>query len=387
MNAKTYQLSSVTLAALLIAGCASKPSDQPLPSDTLARQPPTSTGPETSATIPRHPLPPNSVGGYFASFVTGDYAGYPALERFIERMVTRHGFSREYLNGLFSRAERQQWTIEYMNREAPTVKPRPGAWSRYRAKFLTEQHISKGAAFWRRYASALERAGDRFGVPPEYVIGIMGVETIYGSNVGKDRVLDALTTLAFDYPRRADYFSEELENFLLMTRAERIDPSAPAGSFAGAMGLGQFMPGSFLQWAVDFDGDGRKDLWQPVDAVGSIANYFSQHGWQPGGWVVTPASAVDTRAEALESGFDTRYSLDTLADYGVRPAGPFRGERSGPVRLLRLSANDGDEYWLGFQNFYVITRYNHSTHYAMAVHQLAQAVKNRYLSTVSAMRD
>jgi membrane-bound lytic murein transglycosylase B len=263
-----------------------------------------------------------------------------------------------------------------MNREAPTIKPKPGAWSRYRAKFLTDQHISKGAAFWQRHADTLRRASQQYGVPAEYVMGIMGVETIYGSNVGKDRVLDALTTLAFDYPRRAEYFTEELENFLLMTRDERVDPVTPRGSFAGAMGLGQFMPSSFRRWAVDFDGDGRKDLWQPEDAIGSIANYFAEHGWREGERVVSPALATGPEARLPESGFDTGYSLSALAEYGIRPAGNYRGSADG-VRLLRLSTNDGDEYWLGHPNFYVITRYNRSSFYAMSVFQLAEAIRAR----------
>ena len=205
----------------------------------------------------------------------------------------------------------------------------------------------------------------------------IGVETEYGSNVGSHRVIDALTTLAFDLPRRATYFKSELESFLLMMRDERIDPAQPVGSFAGAMGLGQFMPSSFLRWAVDFNGDGLRDLWNPVDAIGSIANYFVQHGWHRGEEVVTRAAANGARAHSLESGFDTHYSLRTLGQHGIYPARPFRS--GDPVQLLRLSAYNGNEYWLGHQNFYVITRYNHSTYYAMAVHQLAQAVKKRYL--------
>lgn len=334
---------------------------------------------------PRAPAQPEPVGAYSAPFVTGDFGGQSAVDRFIERMVAEHGFRPDYLKGLLSEARRKEWTIAYMNREAPSVKPKPGGWSRYRAKFLTESHIAKGAAFWHRHAAALERAHARFGVPPEYVLGIMGVETIYGSNVGKDRVLDALATLAFDYPRRAEYFTDELKSFLLMTRAERMDPATPRGSFAGAMGLGQFMPSSFLEWAVDFDEDGRKDLWAPVDAIGSVANYFARHGWQSGGAVVSPAVADGTSAAELESGFDTRYTLAALASHGIHPSGALR-VAAEPVALLRLSTNDGDEYWLGYQNFYVITRYNHSTHYAMAVHDLAQAVKSRYRSGFSASR-
>lgn len=378
MKTRTLRLSSLSLAIALLGGCASKPPETKVPDPNLARATPRVVAPK--------PVVRDGVGGYSAPYVSGDYAGYPALDRFIDHMASQHGFSRDYLNGLFSQAQRKHWTLEYMNREAPTIKPKPGAWSRYRAKFLTDQHISKGAAFWQRHADTLRRASQQYGVPAEYVMGIMGVETIYGSNVGKDRVLDALTTLAFDYPRRAEYFTEELENFLLMTRDERVDPVTPRGSFAGAMGLGQFMPGSFRRWAVDFDGDGRKDLWEPADAIGSIANYFAEHGWREGERVVSPAVAAGRESSLPESGFDTHYTLADLAQYGIRPEGAFRGD-PGDVRLLRLSASDGDEYWLGHQNFYVITRYNHSTHYAMAVHELAQAVKARYQTSWSAAVD
>jgi membrane-bound lytic murein transglycosylase B len=213
-------------------------------------------------------------------------------------------------------------------------------------------------------------------VPPEYIVGIIGVETFYGRNVGSHRVIDALSTLAFEYPRRADYFSGELENFLVMARNERIDPLSPKGSYAGAMGLGQFMPSSFLKWAVDFDADGRKDLWEPADAIGSVASYFAAHGWQGGQPVATPASAIGGRARMLDAGFDTRYSLSTLASHDIRPTA--QTAQRDDLRLLRLSTYAGDEYWIGYHNFYVITRYNHSTNYAMAVHQLAQAVKQRY---------
>ena len=314
-------------------------------------------------------------GYYFAQSLSGDFAGHPATERFIDKMVLQHGFSREYLYGLLSQAKRKEWTIEYMNREKPTTKPKPGGWTRYRAKFLDDLHISAGASFWAQHAPALRRASQEYGVSPEHILGIMGVETIYGANLGNHRIIDALSTLAFDYPRRAEYFEGELENFLIMSRNENQDPSRPKGSFAGAMGLGQFMPSSFLKYAVDFNGDGRKDLWDPEDAIGSIANYFSEFGWRTGEPVVSPAEVQGNQVEGLTTGFDTKYSTATLASYGVRPTLNFPADE---VSLLKLSVVAGDDYYVGYPNFYVITRYNHSTYYAMAVHQLGQAIKQRY---------
>lgn len=316
--------------------------------------------------------------------MTGDYAGYRELDQFIDEMANRHGFSRTQLYALFSQARRKQWTLDYLGRDQAPAPPRPGAWSRYRAKFLTEKHIAGGAAFWRQHAPTLKRASAQYGVPPEYIMGILGVETIYGGNVGRHRVLDALTTLAFDYPRRAQYFRGELEKFLLLTRAEGISPTEPVGSYAGAMGLGQFMPSSTLTWAVDFDHDQRRNLWDPEDAIGSIANYLAAHGWRRAKPVATPALATSPRATTLAAGFDTQYTLASLATQGIRPrVTNFTASRA---RLLRLSTYQGDEYWLGHQNFYVLTRYNHSTHYAMAVYQLAQAIKQRYQEQLTAQR-
>lgn len=319
------------------------------------------------------------IGSYLADRVSGDYAGYPELDRFIEHMVERHGFSRVFLNGLFSQAKRKQWTLDYLGRSDAASKgggPSRGSWSRYLAKFLDERHINSGTDFWLKHEDALHRAHRQYGVPPEYILGILAVETTFGSYVGSHRVLDALTTLAFDYPRRADYFRGELENFLIMAGREGFDPAQPVGSFAGAMGLGQFMPSSFLQWAVDFDGDGERNLWNPVDAIGSVANYFVQHGWQPEQPVVTPARIETAKPDPLETGVTARYSLATLTSAGFYPAQSF--DCDYPLHLVRLSRYKSDEYWLGHPNFYVITRYNQSSYYAMAVHELAQAIKKDF---------
>ena len=319
--------------------------------------------------------PGSSVGQYHAESLTGDFAGYAGLEKFVEMMVEKHGFEREYLLGLFSQAQRKNWTLNYLAKSDQTLqgKPAAGGWDRYRAKFLDERHIGAGVDFARRHRDALQRATRQYGVPEEYILGILAIETNFGGYVGNHRVLDALTTLGFDYPRRGEYFRHELEDFLLMSRDEGMDPEKPVGSFAGAMGLGQFMPSSFLQWAVDFNGDGRRDLWNAEDAIGSVANYFAQHGWQAGQPVITPLHA--RRAVNLEPGIETKYSLAALEQAGLFPAGPCTSR--GPFALLLLRHRNSDQYLIGHPNFYTITRYNHSTYYAMAVYELGQAIKHR----------
>jgi membrane-bound lytic murein transglycosylase B len=307
----------------------------------------------------------------------GDYTDYPATTRLIDKLVREEGFDRDYLARVFAGVERQQWILDFVNRPRGGKSSGPtGAWSRYRAKFLTQDNISNGVAFWRRHESALRRAQAEYGVPPEYIVAILGVETHYGGYTGKHRVIDALATLAFDYPRRSDYFTGELEQFLIMSRDEGIDPFQPKGSYAGAMGLGQFMPTSFHKWAVDFDSNGKRDLWDPEDAIGSVANYFASFGWHKGEPVAVLARSTGSGAGAMKAGFDTSYSLDTLGRNGVLTTADLDGH--GPVRLIELDARGGYEYWLGLKNFYVITRYNHSNYYAMAVHQLAQTLRSRY---------
>jgi membrane-bound lytic murein transglycosylase B len=315
----------------------------------------------------------NRVDRYYAERITGDFAEYASLQRFVDQMVQKHGFEREYLMGVFSQARRKNWTLNYLAKsdQALKTKPRVGGWARYRAKFLDDRHIVAGVDFARRHRDTLKRATRQYGVPEEYILGILAVETTFGGYVGSHRVLDALTTLGFDYARRGDYFRGELENFLLMSRDEGIDPAKPVGSFAGAMGLGQFMPSSFLQWAVDYNGDGRRDLWNPEDAIGSVANYFAQHGWQAGKPVTTPL--YTRKVVSLEPGLEPRYSLAALQHAGLQPIGPCSDEE--PLRLLLLRHQNYDQYLIGHANFYTITRYNHSTYYAMAVHELAQAIK------------
>ena len=304
----------------------------------------------------------------------GDFANNPNAQQFIDKMVNKHGFDRQQLQEILSQAKRLDSVLRLMDNQAPTTSVKPpsgpnGAWLRYRKKFITPDNVQNGVVFWNQYEDALNRAWQVYGVPPEIIVGIIGVETRWGRVMGKTRILDALATLSFNYPRRAEYFSGELETFLLMARDEQDDPLNLKGSFAGAMGYGQFMPSSYKQYAVDFSGDGHINLWDPVDALGSVANYFKAHGWVKGDQVAVMANG---QAPGLPNGFKTRYSISQLAAAGLTPQQPLGNHQQ--ASLLRLDVGTGYQYWYGLPNFYTITRYNHSTHYAMAVWQLGQAV-------------
>lgn len=304
----------------------------------------------------------------------GDFANNPNAQQFIDKMVNKHGFDRQQLQEILSQAKRLDSVLRLMDNQAPTTSVKPpsgpnGAWLRYRKKFITPDNVQNGVVFWNQYEDALNRAWQVYGVPPEIIVGIIGVETRWGRVMGKTRILDALATLSFNYPRRAEYFSGELETFLLMARDEQDDPLNLKGSFAGAMGYGQFIPSSYKQYAVDFSGDGHINLWEPVDAIGSVANYFKAHGWVKGDQVAVMANG---QAPGLPNGFKTKYSISQLAAAGLTPQQPLGNHQQ--ASLLRLDVGTGYQYWYGMPNFYTITRYNHSTHYAMAVWQLGQAV-------------
>lgn len=311
-----------------------------------------------------------------ADGLTGDFANNPEAARFIDNMVEKHGFDRQYLNAALSKAKNLDWVIRLMDRQAPTPSSRKtvpnGSWLRYRSKFITPDNIANGVAFWNQYKGVLQRAYETYGVPPEIIVGIIGVETRWGRVMGKTRILDALATLAFNYPRRADYFASELDVFLEMARKEGTDPTKMKGSFAGAMGYGQFMPAAYKSYAVDFNGDGHINLWDPEDAIGSVAHYFSEHGWKKGEAVAVMANGQ--LSSDLQDGFNTSYSFEQLSTAGLSPKGSLDNETT--VSLLRLDMGSYYQYWYGLPNFYVITRYNHSTYYAMAVWQLGLAVKD-----------
>lgn len=298
------------------------------------------------------------------------------LNEFIDDMVIRHGFDKAYLMQLFEKTEIQDSVIRLMTPKPTTGKSSP--WYRYRQKFISDSRVESGVRFWRKHDQTLKRAEIEYGVPAKIIVAIIGVETIFGANQGNYRVLNALTTLAFYVERRAEFFRQELEDFLLMTREQGINPLTLKGSYAGAMGLGQFMPSSYRNYAIDFNGDGKKDIWNDAeDAIGSIANYFKQHGWQTGGEIV---KATQVSADGMDflANLDMKpaYNLGYLKKKGLL----FYGTQSDYqlASFLDLETEQGMAYWVTFENFYVITRYNHSERYAMAVYQLGQEIENAY---------
>ena len=303
----------------------------------------------------------------------------PELRAFIDDMVARHDFNSAELATLFAEVETQPRIIEAITRPAE-AKP----WHAYRKIFLTEKRIAAGVVFWDENAELLAAAEERFGVAQEVIVAIIGVETNYGRNAGSWQVIDALATLAFDYPKRGDFFRSELEHFLLLSREEGLDPLTPVGSYAGAMGLGQFIPSSYRHYAIDFDGDGQRDLFgNRADAIGSVANYFSRHGWRQGGTVTVPTSVEGDDYRALvELGYKPQRRLDRYPGYGV--AVPEGLDGSELAALLELDAEGGPEHWIALKNFYVITRYNHSPLYAMAVYQLSEEIAARRQATADA---
>ncbi|WP_045159748.1 lytic murein transglycosylase B [Stutzerimonas stutzeri] len=296
-----------------------------------------------------------------------DYTG-ANVDEFIAEMTRDYGFASEQLRDLFKQAERKQAILDAISRPAERVKP----WKEYRPIFLTDSRVAQGVDFWRENEAALSRAEAEYGVPAEIIVAIIGVETFYGRNTGSHRVIDALSTLGFDYPPRQPFFRQQLKEFLLLTREEQVDPLTLKGSYAGAMGLPQFMPSSFRAYAVDFDGDGHIDIWNnPTDAVGSAASYFKQHGWAAGEPVVARAKVSGERfEEGLTVGLESQKNAGEMRALGWQFDKSVADQTA--VTAFRLEGAEGDEYWLGLPNFYVITRYNRSVMYAMAVHQLSQ---------------
>ncbi|WNO11768.1 lytic murein transglycosylase B [Teredinibacter sp. KSP-S5-2] len=305
-----------------------------------------------------------------------DYSKHELAEPFVESMVKEHGFQADFVRSVLAKAEKKQSILDAISRPAEKTKE----WKDYRKIFLDNQRINQGVKFWKENAQAIDKAAQEYGVSPEIIVSIIGVETRYGRLAGRYRVVDALSTLAFDYPKRSAFFTKELKNFFILIKEQELDPTSLYGSYAGAMGYGQFMPSSFLAYAVDFDGDNKKDIWQnPTDAIGSVANYFKRHGWQPEGPVATRVRVTDNYDQKLvNQGGRPSLTIVEAKSLGFTPV--VKGlDTSLAVMPLRYQGVHGTEFWLGFDNFYVITRYNRSRLYAMAVWQLAEEIKEKYI--------
>lgn len=298
----------------------------------------------------------------------------PDVQKFIKMMVKDYGFNQKYLNQLFSQVKEQPTIIVGMS---TTKEQLP--WYRYRDIFITQERVNQGVAFWKKHQKTLAEVSKRDGVDPSVIVAILGVETYYGKNQGTYRVIDSLSTLAFDYPPRAKFFREELKEYLLLTRENNINPMLLKGSYAGAMGQPQFMPSSYRQYAVNFSSTGQKDLANnPDDVIASVSNYFKQHGWQAQQPVAIPAQVKGSAYKVITSNqLKPNTTLQKLQEYGVAPSAPLSPNAKASFLVLTMPDN-AEQYWLGFNNFYVISRYNPRLNYAMAVYQLSQAIKQQY---------
>jgi membrane-bound lytic murein transglycosylase B len=326
--------------------------------------------------------------GFFWSFALVAEAGYsqknyaqrPEVKSFIDEMVHQHGFDRSYLEDKFSRANKLDNVLESIAKPAE----RTLTWKQYRPIFVTDKRSNKGKIFIKQHRETLQRAEKEYGVPVEIIAAIIGVETYYGKHTGRYTIFDSLTTLGFDYPPRSRFFKSELKQFLLLSKEEDIDIDDMTGSYAGAMGMPQFISSSYRHYAVDFDGDGKRDLWNSVpDVIGSVANYFSRHGWKENSEVTFPVMVKNTSIVRKKNTLKPYATLHQLKKQGVTfKPDPFTNKSvddkdlaQEKATLLKFKGNEGVEYWVGLKNFYVITRYNHSELYAMAVFQLSEKLK------------
>jgi peptidoglycan lytic transglycosylase B len=304
---------------------------------------------------------------------SGSYAQRDDVAGFIRELVERHAFDADELRFVFSRARREEAVLAAMRAQPQQAD----SWEAYRALFVNERHIRAGLEFWQEHRTFLRRARVTYGVPEEIIVAIIGIETFYGRNTGRWRVIDALATLAFDYPPRAPFFRGELENYLLFARELGLDVFAIKGSYAGAIGIPQFMPGSYLRYAVDFDGDGATDLrGNAADAIGSVANFLKQHGWQRGAPVLRSARVTGDGHEAFVTGNPLpQYTLAELGRTGVKVRGaPLPGDTRAVLLRLETPARPA-EFRVGLQNFYVLTRYNRSLFYAASVADLGEKLR------------
>lgn len=364
------------LACMALSACATQTPPPPLPAappqatSVPAQQPGTPAQPTLLPSVPQPPERPVAPPS-----VTDPAIGQAQrIDAFVDYTAKTYGVAPATIRAALAQAQFKQSIVDAMNRPAEKVR----SWADYRPIFINASRIDGGRAFYAENRVALDRVAAQTGVPAEYIVAIIGVETSYGRITGKYRVLDALYTLAFGYPKRAPFFAGELAQLFALGKEEGIDVTALTGSYAGAMGWGQFMPSSYRNWAKDGDGDGRRELIADKDDVfASIANYFVVHGWQRGAPVIARATRASDANDFDPDSLDPVYPLSWLAQQGYRPqAGepvPAAGDAAG-ASLLMLDGDAGKEYWLGYRNFYVISRYNHSPMYSLAVHQLAQAI-------------
>ncbi|MET0071083.1 MAG: lytic murein transglycosylase B [Candidatus Thiodiazotropha sp.] len=293
-----------------------------------------------------------------------------AFKKFAREMAEKHDFNADQVERLLIGTTFRDDIIEAITRPAESK-----AWHEYRPIFLKPDRVAGGVEFWRQNEALLASVSEQYGVPAEIIVAIIGVETRYGKHTGRYRVLDALTTLAFGYPKRSDFFRRELEQFLLLTREEGVDRESAMGSYAGAMGMPQFISSSYRRYAVDHDGDGRRDLWNSnADIIASVASYFKTHGWKPDQPITLLTNGGEGLQAYVDAGMKPSIKLGTLLARGIRPLQGETPTADSLTSLVRLDAGDKDEFWLGLHNFYVITRYNHSNLYAMAVYQLSREI-------------
>ena len=302
----------------------------------------------------------------------------PIVNQFIEKMVKDHQFNQANIETLFQSANTKQSILKAISRPAEGRMP----WHKYRQIFLTKARISGGVKFWQQNRQVLLDVEKKYGVPWQIMVAIIGVETQYGGNTGSFRVIDALATLAFSYPKRSEFFTKELENFLLLCREENMNPLKPKGSYAGAMGLPQFMPSSYRNYAADYEEDKQRNIWSnPADAIASVGNYLSKHGWQRDKSIAHKVTAIgDDYKQALSEELKPNSTVTKLKALNVKIANNIPLESS--AKLLDYQQPSSIELWLGLDNFYVITRYNHSRLYALAVYQLSVAILEKTKASV-----
>lgn len=355
------------LATFALAGCATQAPPPPVATVQAPTAAPATASPQTL--LPPVPQPPERPVAP-PSVIDPAIPQAQRIEAFVDYTARTYDVPPQRIRDVLAQAEYKQGIIDAMSRPAEKTR----TWAEYRPIFVNDARISGGRDFYAQHRAALDRVAAETGVPAEYIVAIIGVETSYGRITGNYRVLDALYTLAFGYPKRAPFFAGELAQLFALTAQEpQLELTALQGSYAGAMGMGQFMPSSYRLWAKDGDGDGRRDLLTHLpDVFASIANYFVVHGWQRGGPVVARAMRDAGAADFVPDSLDPVHPLADLAARGYRP---LQGEPVAEgATLLSLDGAAGPEYWLGYRNFYVITRYNRSPMYALSVHQLAQAI-------------